>query len=249
MSKNHMINQELDGESFFLEGGEEGVLLIHGFTATTTEVLPLAKVLNEAGYSVSAPLLPGHSTTPDDMNRKKWQNWFACVQEALDDLRQRCRSVWVGGESMGGLLSLLLGARNPDLAGVLLYAPALRTLRRQPKSLIFLQYLVKYVAKGPGDGSPGWKGYDVYPLRAMVQLNRLQRQVRRELPDVQQAVLICMADKDDSVDPRVADDLMRALSQEKTELIWFKDSPHCMILGPEQEAIFTESLRFMRERV
>ena len=61
-------NPQLDGNPFFYKGNKVGFLLIHGFTATTTEVRLLADKLHKDGYTVSAPLLPGHMTTPEDMN-------------------------------------------------------------------------------------------------------------------------------------------------------------------------------------
>ena len=35
------INPHMDGSSFFFPGGPVGILLIHGFTATTVEVRAL----------------------------------------------------------------------------------------------------------------------------------------------------------------------------------------------------------------
>jgi hypothetical protein len=57
-------NPHLEGDSFTWESGPLGILLLHGFTATTAEVRPLAKLLHQDGYTVSGPLLPGFGTTP-----------------------------------------------------------------------------------------------------------------------------------------------------------------------------------------
>ena len=38
----YMKNPHLDGESFYWQGNATGILLFHGFTATTTEVRLLA---------------------------------------------------------------------------------------------------------------------------------------------------------------------------------------------------------------
>ncbi len=55
-----MRNAQLDGDSFFWQGGATGILLIHGFTATTAQVRLLANFLQARNYTVAAPLLPGH---------------------------------------------------------------------------------------------------------------------------------------------------------------------------------------------
>ena len=62
-SDSAIFNPELEGGSFFWKGGGTGVLLLHGLTATTAEVRPLAKCLLVEGYTVSGILLPGHGTT------------------------------------------------------------------------------------------------------------------------------------------------------------------------------------------
>ena len=48
------------GQPFFYEGNDTGVLLIHGFTGTCGQMRPLGEALRGAGYTVMAPLLPGH---------------------------------------------------------------------------------------------------------------------------------------------------------------------------------------------
>ena len=63
-----LLNPELEGGSFFWKGGETGVLLLHGLTATTAEVRPLAKRLFNEGYTVSGILLPGHGSTPENLS-------------------------------------------------------------------------------------------------------------------------------------------------------------------------------------
>lgn len=97
-------NPHLEGHTFTWEAGPVGVLLLHGFTATTSEVRPLARLLLEGGYTVSGPLLPGFGTTPEEANRVRWGNWVEAASLAYQELAGRCSTVFVGGESMGGLL-------------------------------------------------------------------------------------------------------------------------------------------------
>ena len=129
MIENYMIHPELDGDSFEFQGGKTGVLLLHGFTASTAEVRPLGESLRAAGYTVCAPLLPGHGTHPDDLNKVHWQDWLQTAEIAYQNLLKQCDHVWVGGESMGGLLCLLLAAEHAEINGLLLYAPALSVRR------------------------------------------------------------------------------------------------------------------------
>jgi carboxylesterase len=50
----------------------------------------LGDYLHQRGLTVSAPLLPGHGTSVQDMNRCKWRDWVGHAGEKLADLRARC---------------------------------------------------------------------------------------------------------------------------------------------------------------
>ena len=69
MGKTFFQNPHLDGSTKLLDGKKYRFLLIHGFTATTVEVMGLAGYLNERGYPVYAPLLRCGSS-PEDLNTK-----------------------------------------------------------------------------------------------------------------------------------------------------------------------------------
>ena len=106
-------------------GSKIGFLLIHGFTATTVEVSKLAKHLHMQGFSVLAPLLPGHNTTPQDLNKTKYTEWISTVESAYKELDTACDYVLVCGESMGGVLSLYLGENYPQISALVLFSTAL----------------------------------------------------------------------------------------------------------------------------
>lgn len=170
-------NPHLEGDSFLWEGGSVGILLIHGYTATTAEVRLLAHYLHERGYTVAGPLLPGHRTTPREMNRCRWEDWTAACERAYDEVASRCEHVFVGGESMGGLLALCLASRHPEIVGVMSYAAALKLPYSFQRAIILplLAPFIAYLPKGQGQLSAAdarWQGYDHNPLRAARQLPR-----------------------------------------------------------------------------
>src|SRR4030042_845478 len=112
-------NPQLEGSSFYWKAGPTGVLLCHGFTATTAEVRLLGQVLFAQGYTVAPPLLPGHGTTPQDCNRYSWQDWYASVEQTYQQLASLCKRVMIGGESTGALLILYLASQHPEISGIL----------------------------------------------------------------------------------------------------------------------------------
>ena len=248
-------NPHLEGASFTWEGGPIGVLLVHGYTATTAEVRPLARFLYAHGYSVAGPLLPGHDTTPEDANRYRWRDWVRSVEVAYRDLAARCPVVVAGGESAGALLTLYLASEHPEIACVLSYAPALRlTLRRRDVARLYLTAPFKpYVAKRQGTpsmssgGDSLWRGYAVTPLRGTIELLRLQRAVRPRLARVQQPLLVVRGRNDPTVHPSAPETIYREVSSTVKELHWFDHSAHKVLLDDEREQLFALTLGFIEK--
>ena len=88
-----------------------GVLLVHGFTGAPPSMRPWGEFLLSKGYTVRVPLLPGHGTRPEDLNKVKWQEWPAKVQSELEELFKACDQVFICGLSMGGGTTLYVAFR------------------------------------------------------------------------------------------------------------------------------------------
>lgn len=243
MTNNYMVHPELDGASFSFQGGKTGFLLLHGFTATTTEVRPLAERLIQEGYSVSAPLLPGHGTHPDDLNNVSWRDWQQTAENEFQLLSEHCDEVWVAGESMGGLLSLLLASKIPQIRGLLLYAPALSV--RKLHAAYLLQYVMKYLNKKPSKDDMLWKGYNVYPLKGVVELLKLQKEARKSLGNVIQTTLAFFSEKDKTVGLEAVGLVKEKLASPELELVILKESPHVILLGCESEQVIEQTIGFI----
>jgi len=107
-----------DLEPFRLGSGDRGVLLIHGFCGTPPEMRGLGEHLAASGFRVHGALLKGHGTTPEDLASTRWTDWAESADAQLAELRKECAQVFVSGQSMGGALSLVLAARNPDVVAI-----------------------------------------------------------------------------------------------------------------------------------
>ncbi len=243
-----MRNPHLEGTSFYWEAGRTGVLLCHGFTATTAEVRILAQALLARGYSVAAPLLPGHGTTPQDCNRYTWEDWYASLEQAYHQLAARCQTLIVGGESTGALLALYLAHAHEEVAAILCYAPALQ-LKLGKGKIFLLSLLVPFLSSipkpRPTDDNP-WQGYTVQPLKGARQLLRLQKSVRPLLPAIHQPILIMQGRLDPTVHARSPQDIYDQVSSSVKELHWLEHSTHCVILDKERDLAIEMSIDFLQ---
>lgn len=245
-----LVNAHLPGDPFLLEGGPDGVLLVHGLTATTAEMRPLAGDLHTAGYTVSGPLLPGHGTEPGDVGRYGWRDWLDTVETAYADLGARCRQVAVGGESTGALLALHLAATHPEVRAILSYAPALKlaiTPLQAASAYLLAPFNVMVTPKpdAPSEADALWKGYDVRPVRGVRELLHLQAVVRPMLPSIRQPILIVHGRQDRTVDAGAPGEICDRIGSRDKELLWLDRSTHCVALDCERQQLFEATRAFL----
>ena len=123
----NLVNPHLDGDSFFEKRGSRGILLLHGLTATTNSVRPLASLLIELDWTISAPLLPGHGDSLEKLSTTTWRDWAEETEQCWQQLNEQCDETFIAGESAGGLLALWLGClQTIRPKGMILVAPALQ---------------------------------------------------------------------------------------------------------------------------
>jgi carboxylesterase len=236
-------------EPYHHEGGEVGVLLCHGFTGSPQSLRPWAEYLAERSLTVSLPLLPGHGTRWEDMQRTGWQDWYAKVDRGLRTLRERCDRVFVGGLSMGGALALRLAAKHGDaVSGIVVVNPGIRVHGLAAPVLPVVRHVVPSV-KGLIDdiAKPGQHelGYDRVPLHAAHSLRRFFRLVDGELPQVTQPLLLLHSRQDHVVPPAdSARVLSRVSSTDVTETL-LEESYHVATLDHDASRIFEDSLAFI----
>jgi carboxylesterase len=252
MSKPSLLRKpQLEGSPLYWEAGSTGVLLCHGYTATTAEVRLLARFLHEQGYTVAAPLLPGHGTTPQDCNRYTWQDWYASVEQAFQQLAASCQRVVIGGESVGALLTLHLAVNHPEASAVLCYAPALRLrLSRIQTSLVYIlaPFITSIPKAPPADDNP-WQGYGVQPLKCVIQLLRFQNVILPQLSRIHQPILIVQGKLDPTVHPASPQTIFDRVSSTIKELHWLEHSTHCVILDKERDLAASLTLDFLKRVV
>lgn len=247
MTNSALVNAHLEGDAFFWEAGPVGVFLSHGFTATAAEVRLLAKRLYDKGYTVAGPLLPGHGTTPQDLNRTQWRDWVREGEAVYQRLAASCETVFVGGESMGGVLALYLASEHPKVAAVMVYAPAIK-LALRTSDVVRLHLFAPFMASVPKSNpnrNDYWQGYPVNPLKGVIQLLHFGGDVRRRLPRISRPVLVVQGRLDTTVAPEAGEIILQGVSSAIKEHYWMEQSSHVVLLDCELDRITDLTLRFM----
>lgn len=113
------------GGDYRRPGRAPSFLAFHGFTGTTSELRPTLDAVAAAGFAVEAPLLPGHGTTPSDLQNRTFDEWLSAGRAHRDRLLARGDSLVLCGFSMGSLVALALAAETtPRLRGLVVLGNA-----------------------------------------------------------------------------------------------------------------------------
>jgi carboxylesterase len=237
-------------EPFTHQGSTTGVLLCHGFTGSPQSLRPWAEYLAEAGLSVWLPRLPGHGTTWQEMARTRWEDWYAEIDRAFDELRAHSDEIFVMGLSMGACLALRLAElRGPAISGLVLVNPSVTADTRLFALTPVLKYLVpslKGIASDIKNEQASELGYQRIPVKAAATLPGLWRITQAGLADVTQPVLVFHSTVDHVVGPASLRVLKDALPEGQLEVRECSDSYHVATLDNDAQAIFAGSLEFVR---
>lgn len=242
-------------EPFSLEGGDVGCLLVHGFTGTPREMLPLGRALAAHGYTVHGVRLFGHATAPRDLVRARWTDWLSSVEDGYQLLRSRCSHVFVGGLSMGGALALLLAARF-EVSGVMTFACPYETPSRLLRVLRPVVPLLGLVLRRWPKDDPVWFDpqaadshvcYDSYPVRATAELHDLLKAMRRDLARVHAPALLVGSSGDELVPATAADDLAGGIASRDSRVLRVERSGHNIVQDAERDRVFAATLALMAD--
>lgn len=238
--------------SLNMEGGEEAVLVIHGYTGIPDELRYFAQRLYEAGYTVVVPRLPGHGTYETDFLSSTAQDWYRKVVDTYSDLAAKHSTIHWVGLSMGALLAIL-GASQFSARKIVLAAPALEVLDRRLYLTPFLRYFVKRIERKDFsfDGPPEyahiaetyWK-YD-WPAQA-AELLKLQRLARKELSRLTAEVMVIVSEKDDTVPLTVLERIQKQASTCNVTSLVLKESGHVVLNDVEKERAAKEVITWLK---
>jgi carboxylesterase len=249
-------------EPFDLDGDASvGVVCVHGFTGTPYDMRYLGGELSRAGFPVHGLRLPGHGTRIEDLDATRWTDWADAVEDAFDEMRLSCSRVAVVGLSLGGLLSLHLASKRPEVAAVAsLAAPLwLEGLSAKVAEWAMTGVIAKYAPRlkvlpklgGSDIRDPRVKaespGYPAIPVRALGELARFMRVVEPALDAVKQPVLVVHAQQDHTAPVACAHRIAERTNAVRTRIL--PRSYHVIANDVERDIVAAEVIHFLRRHV
>lgn len=113
-------------ESITVQGANgAAVLLVHGGGDTPQTMTHLAREFSRRGYTVSAPLLPGHGRDLVAFDAADGDAWYDTARSEFQRLRDSHEWVGIVGLSMGGALSARVAAETHRVDALVLASPYL----------------------------------------------------------------------------------------------------------------------------
>ncbi len=236
-------------EPFSASNGQNGVLVLHGFTGTPQSMRPLAEAFADAALSVELPLLPGHGTAVDDMIPTRFSDWALAAEAAYESLAARCDTVAVAGLSMGGTLGLHLGVRHPEITGMVLVNPLV-----EPAAASFIETMTGLLDAGidriAGIGSDIARpdapeaAYAETPVAALLSLFEGVAALEPRLGELSSPILL-LSSREDHVVPPASGDLLVDRAGAPVERVYLERSYHVATLDYDQGEIEERAVAFV----
>ena len=238
------------GEPFTFDGGPVGALLIHGFTGAPNEMRGLGEYLAARGMTVLGVRLAGHGTNIYDMEQTGWRDWYASAKAGLEELRARCERVFVMGLSLGGDLTLHLGAHN-QVAGLVAMSTPIQVNDWRIPLLPVLKHFIRFSKKGPSDFHDPtvaeWHvDYDRQPMRCAISLLAFMRHLDEDLPEIEAPLLLMHSRADTQVPPRNTPYIYERVSSTDKEMVWLENSGHVITEDLDKDEVFRRAWEFVQ---
>lgn len=201
----------------------------------------LGEYLNSKGFTVKCVLLPGHGTTPEDLNETTTDDWYAGAEHACCELLSSHSKVMVAGLSMGGLLTIRIASQLPIERAAILAAPIYLQDKRVPLFPI-LRYFVKYLPKQKRNYHEAAKynvAYDKMPTKPIGSILQMIKTAKAEyIPKIEIPCLVMQSKIEHTVAPKSAQYIYDNIKSKVKKLVWFEHCGHILTLDNEREKVF-----------
>ena len=238
-------------DQLYLPGNNgKAVLLMHGLTSGAAQMVPMARFLSDYGYTVRCVNLAGHGTYPEDLLHTTAEDLIAKAEYDYAQLQSEYSTVYAAGVSTGGLLSLYLASKHPELAGIIPISapgwlcPGSFISSPHPENTVWLD---RPLGVKPGLFRKYHIHYEKIAVRIFDELRRLMEIVSapERLSQVRCPTLVVQAQDDDVAEPKSGEYILEHISSKIKDSYLPAQGGHLCLLNHGCYALFERALEFL----
>ncbi len=249
-SLNQAIEKSVSEENLpfllYNENNSKGCLMIHGFTATPWELRELGEYLFGKNITVYGVLLEGHGTSPEDLDKTKWQDWYKNSEEGLLLLSYLANDTYICGQSAGALLALKLAEENEVKGVIAISSPIYLKDKRANFAYLLAPFDTYHKNKNINDNEKVYY-YEKRSARSIAELMKLIKDSKRNLNKMNAPTLIIQSSKDTRIETESAQYVYDNIKSKRKELMIVNDPEHVLTTGEDNKDIFERIVGFIRE--
>lgn len=246
----------LGAEPLSLAGSAtHGALVLHGFGDTPQSVSALARHIHALGWSVEAPLLPGHGRTLQAFGAATADEWLAFARDEAARMATRHRHVALIGLSLGAALCAAVAARATSIRALVLLAPYLsmprrirsiaRVLRAAGPLTTFHRSTSSVPSIQDPDAAARSIGFGATSGHLLAELYVATVAAQRELPTVRVPTLYIASRNDNRIPAASAAQNWELVRAPERELVWLEGSGHIITVDYEREEVFRRTAAWL----
>lgn len=248
------MTPQVDGIIRRPAGANAAFLLIHGFGADVDELASFGEELETRGIASFAVRVAGHGTSPEDLSRKKWTEYYDSVVDGLNLVRSwDTPYIFVAGLSMGAALTLRLAALEKGIHGIVAFSPAVNIGGGIYTLLPILKRIIKYrkvdLSYIPKMYDLPRTKYDRDSLYAAHELMKLTSDVRKKLQDITIPTLVIQSGADKTIDPSNGKYVFDRISSADKELRVIDGAEHVITCHPTRRIAYPFAFDFISRMI
>jgi len=241
---------------YFLKGDSDILaLLIHGFTGSPYDLRELGDFLSAKGVTIKAPLLPGHGSQWQDLEKISHQDWLKAIDQEVNQYFNAYRKIFLIGYSFGANLAITMARRYPEKikgivclgASVYLHNDRLARMLLPIVNLIFKKYKKSYIKKKLRADYEEHGCYTYIPTSSIYEFYKyIDNITKKELAEVTVPTLIIHSCDDKVTHFKSSKFIHKNIGSQQKELIILDDINHNPLNSKTKDEIFGRIEKFIQ---